>query len=128
MSKVRSILGLIAGVILVLSSGAHTFMGWQALGAELAKTNAPAELVTGLEIGWKWGGAAMLVFGITVISTFLKRYRGEAASTFVPALVSVAYIAFGAWALVHSNFDPFFFVFIVPGVLLGLASTGGRQP
>jgi hypothetical protein len=128
MSKVRSILGLISGVILVLSSGAHTFMGWQALGAELAKTNAPAELVTGLEIGWKWGGVAMLAFGITVIAIFLKRYRGEPASTFGAALVSVAYIAFGAWALVHSNFDPFFFVFIVPGVLLALASSGGRQP
>ena len=38
MSTPRNILGLIAGVILVLSSGPHTFMGWQALGAELAKT------------------------------------------------------------------------------------------
>jgi hypothetical protein len=124
MSKIRSVLGLIAGVILVLSSGAHTFLGWQALGAELARTNAPADLVNGLEIGWKWGGVAMLAFGITVIVTFLRRYRGEAASTFTPALVSVAYIAFGAWALVHSSFDPFFFIFIVPGVILALASTG----
>ena len=124
MSKLRNILGLIAGVILVLSSGAHTFMGWQALGAELAKTNTPAELVTGLEIGWKWGGAAMLVFGVIVTAIFLKRYRGESVPTFGPALVSVAYIGFGAWALVHSNFDPFFFIFIVPGVLLALASTG----
>ena len=124
MSTLRNILGLIAGVILVLSSGAHTFMGWQSLGAELAKTNAPAGLVTGLEIGWKWGGAAMLVLGILVVATFLKRYRGEPASTFAPAMVSVAYISFGAWALVYSNFDPFFFSFIVPGVLLALASTG----
>lgn len=124
MSKLRSVLGLIAGAMLVLSSGAHTFLGWQALGAELAKTNTPAELVTGLEIGWKWGGAAMLAFGAIVIAVFLKRLRGEPASTFAPAVVSVAYIAFGAWALVHSNYDPFFFIFIVPGVLLALASTG----
>lgn len=34
MSKARSILGLIAGVILVISSGAPTFMGWQDLGAQ----------------------------------------------------------------------------------------------
>lgn len=124
MSKLRNVLGLIAGAILVLSSGAHTFLGWQALGAELARTNAPADLVTGLEIGWRWGGAAMLVFGIVVIATFFKRYRGEPASTFGAALVAVAYIAFGAWALVHSNYDPFFFIFIVPGVLLALASSG----
>ena len=127
MSKPRSVLGLIAGAILVLSSGAHTFLGWQALGAELARTNTPPDLVTGLEIGWKWGGVAMLAFGVVVIATFLKRYRGEAVSTFTPAIVSVAYVAFGAWALVYSNYDPFFFVFIVPGVLLALAATGARR-
>ncbi len=124
MSKLRNLLGLIAGVILALSSGAHTFMGWQALSAELAKTNAPADLVTGLEIGWRWGGAAMLVMGTIVVTTFLKRYRGEPASTFAPALVAVTYLAFGAWSLFHSNYDPFFFVFIVPGALLAVASTG----
>jgi hypothetical protein len=124
MSKVRNALGLAGGAILVLSSGAHSILGWQALGTELARTNTPADLVTGLEIGWKWGGAAMLVFGVLVLATFLKRWRGEAASTFAPALIAVAYLAFGSWALFESHFDPFFFVFIVPGVLLGLASTG----
>jgi hypothetical protein len=66
----------------------------------------------------------MLVFGVLVLATFLKRWRGEAASTFAPALIAVAYLAFGSWALFESNFDPFFFTFIVPGVLLALASSG----
>jgi hypothetical protein len=124
MSKLRNVLGLMVGVFLVLSSAAHSFMGWQAIGAELAKTNTPAELVAGLEIGWKWGGAAMLVFGVIICAVFLKRYRGEPVPTTGPALVSVSYIAFGAWALMHSNYDPFFFIYIIPGVLLALASTG----
>ena len=124
MSKVRSALGLIVGVFLVLSSAAHSLLGWQAIGAELAKTNTPPELVAGLEIGWKWGGAAMLVFGVIITAVFLKRLRGEPAPTTGPALVSVAYIGFGAWALMHSNYDPFFFIYIIPGVLLALALTG----
>jgi hypothetical protein len=128
MSKLRNVLGLIVGVFLVVSAWAHSIMGWRALSAELARTNPPAELVTGLEIGWKWGGAAMLVFGVITTAIFLKRLRGEPLPTTGPALVSVAYIGFGAWALMHSNFDPFFFIYIVPGVLLGLASTGNRQP
>jgi hypothetical protein len=127
MSKLRNILGLIVGLFLVLSSWAHSILGWTALSAELAKTNTPPELVTGLEIGWKWGGAAMLVFGVIITAVFVKRLRGEPVPTLGPALVSVAYIGFGAWALMHSNFDPFFFIYIVPGVLLALASTGSRR-
>lgn len=124
MSRLRNVLGIVVGGFLVLSSAAHSVLGWRAIGAELAKTNAPADLVTGLEIGWKWGGAAMLVFGVIICAVFLKRYRGEPVPTGGPALVSVAYIAFGAWALMHSNYDPFFFIYIIPGLLLALASTG----
>jgi len=66
----------------------------------------------------------MLVFGVIITAVFLKRLRGEPVPTTGPALVSVAYIALGAWALMHSNYDPFFFIDIIPGVLLALASTG----
>jgi hypothetical protein len=69
----------------------------------------------------------MLVFGVIITAIFVKRLRGEPVPTTGPALVSVAYIGFGTWAVMHSN-DPFFFIFIVPGVLLALASIGGRQP
>lgn len=124
MNKTRSVLGLVGGAILILSSGAHSILGWRAMSLELAKTNAPAELVTGLQVGWMFGGAVMLVLGVLTIATFLNRYRGEAVSTLAPALISVAYLAFGAWAAVQTNFDPFFFIFIIPGVLLALASTG----
>ena len=89
---------------------------------ELAKTNAPPDLVQGLHIGWVFGGPVMLVFGILCISTFLKRFRRQPASTFAPALISIAYLAFGAWAVVTTGGDPFFLIFIVPAVLLAIAS------
>ena len=122
MNKTRSVLGLIGGAFLILSSGAHSILGWKAMREQLAQTNAPAELVTGLKFGWMFGGPAMLVFGILTILTFLKRYRGEAVSTLTPALIAAAYLGFAAWAAVETNFDPFFFLFLVPGVLLALAS------
>jgi len=98
------------------------------MGDQLAQTNAPAELVTGLKIGWMFGGPMMLVLGILTIATFAKRYRGEAVSTLAPALTAVAYLGFAAWAAVETNFDPFFFMFLVPGILLALASAGGNAP
>ncbi len=88
---------------------------------QLAQTNTPPDLVQGLRFGWVFGGPVMLVFGILCISAFLKRFRGIAASTFAPVLIAIAYLAFGAWALISSG-DPFFMIFIVPGVLLAIAS------
>ena len=120
----RNVFGLVAGVVLVLSSAAHSLLGWPAQAGELAKTTTPADLAKGLEIGWKWGGVAMLLFGVIVIATFLKRRRGERVWMLPSALVAVGYLAFGAWALYVSQFDPFFFVFVIPGALLGVAVSG----
>ena len=120
--KTRSVLGLIAGAILILSAFAHAILGWKAMSEQLAQTNAPPDLVQGLHIGWVFGGPVMLVFGILCISAFLKRFRGQPASTFAPALIAVAYLAFGAWAAVTTGGDPFFMIFIVPAVLLAIAS------
>ncbi len=124
MAKMRTVLGLIAGTMLVVSSAAHSLLGWPAQAGELAKTTAPADLVTGLELGWKWGGVAILIFGVIVVATFIKRWRGERVWMLPSALVAVGYLAFGAWALYASRFDPFFFVFVIPGALLAIAVTG----
>jgi hypothetical protein len=120
--KSKSVLGLIAGAILLLSAFAHAVLGWKGMSEQLAQTNAPPDLVQGLHIGWVFGGPVMLVFGILCISTFLQRFRGQPASTFAPALISIAYLAFGAWAAVATAGDPFFMLFVVPAVLLAIAS------
>jgi len=120
--KTKSILGLIAGVILLLSAFAHSILGWKAMSDQLAQTNAPPDLVQGLRVGWVFGGVVMLVLGTLSISTFLKRFRGQPVSTFATALVSIAYLAFGAWAMVTTSGDPFFMIFVVPAVLLAIAS------
>jgi uncharacterized iron-regulated membrane protein len=120
--KIKSILGLVAGALLILSAGAHSILGWQAMSDRLAQTNAPADLVTGLRIGWMFGGVAMIVFGILCTTTFWKRFRGEAASPSVPAWIASAYLAFAAFAVAATGADPFFLLFLVPGVLLAIAS------
>jgi len=120
--KTKSVLGLIAGAILILSAFAHAILGWKAMSEQLAQTNAPPDLVRGLQVGWVFGGVVMLVLGALCISTFLKRFRGQPVSTFAPALISIAYLGFGAWAMVTTSGDPFFMIFVVPAVLLAIAS------
>ena len=125
MKRWREFVGLFAAAILVLSSGAHSFLGWKALEPRIAAVGTPADLITGLRMGWQFGGVAMLAFGIIAASIFIQRLRGANVSSFPVVVIGVVYVAFGAWALSISG-NPFFAIFIVPGVLLLLASWPAR--
>jgi hypothetical protein len=125
MARLRSVLGLIAAAILFFSAGAHSFLGWKALRPRIEATGAPVDLVTGLRIGWQFGGAAMLVFGIIAAWVFLQRLRGASVPAFPVVVIGIVYALYGAWAMSVTG-DGFFAIFIVPGVLLLLASWPAR--
>jgi ADP-ribose pyrophosphatase YjhB (NUDIX family) len=121
LSHTRSILGIVAGVLMIASSAAHSLLGWPSLRASLAQAGAPDDLAQGLAVGWHWGGAAMVAFACIVLWTFLRRLQGDAVSLVPPGIVSALYLAFGAAAIAITG-DAFFLVFIVPGLLLAIAS------
>ncbi len=123
MTRVKDVLGLIAGAILVASSGAHSLLGWPALRAALVAAHTPDDLLRGLAIGWHFGGASMLGFGVIVLAIFAARLRGIELATWPAAVVAILYVAFGVAALVASNFELFFLIFIVPGLMLAIASS-----
>ena len=125
MKRARLILGIIAGVMLLASSVAHTWLGWQSLSERLARTNAPPDLVAGLHIGWAFGGACMVILGVIVIATFVGRLRGAKPPLLPIGVIAVVYMAFGAWSIAESGGDLFFLgVFVIPGALLGIAANG----
>jgi hypothetical protein len=118
MGRPRSSLGIFVGAILVASSVAHSVFGWPQLTARLVATQAPADLITGLKIGWHFAGMAMFTFGAIVIWTFHNYLMSRAVSLRPAQVIGLVYLAFGLWALAVSRFDPFFFIFIVPGLTL----------
>lgn len=120
----KPLIGLFAALFLVLSSGAHGLLGWPTMMQEIAKTNAPPDLVRGLRVGWLFGSACMAIFGIVLTRHFLRRRRGQNDDTVPVQLIASGYLLFGVWALVVSDFDPFYSVFIVPGLLLLFAASG----
>ena len=128
MQKSRDALGLLAGVMLVVSSGAHSILGWRGLRGELADAKVPADLMLGLQIGWQFGGAAMLMLGVVLFVTFGQRLRGTNTPLLLAKAVAVTYLVFGAWALRASGGDPFFLVFLIPGAFLAMASLYRTQP
>ena len=126
MNRTRSILGILAGVLMIASAAAHSLLGWPQLRAQLAQSGVPDDLAQGLAVGWHFGGAAMVTFACIVLWTFFRRLQGRAAPLVPPAIISAAYLAFGAGALAVTG-DPFFLVFIVPGLLLAAASFPRRD-
>jgi len=125
MKKFRAILGLLAGIIMVLSSAAHSFLGWKQFQSALEGLQAPPDLIFGLAIGWYFGGIAIFTFGCIAIAVCASFLRGRAVSLLPTALIAIAYTVFGIGALAVSR-NPFFFIFIVPGLMLAFASLPAR--
>lgn len=121
MNRLRYLAGLLAAAWLILSSAFHSILGWKQLNANLAAAKVSAELTLGLKAGWQFAGVAMLAFGIIAFAILLKAYRGQNVYAFPIIIIGAAYTAFAAWALLASNWDLFFLMFLVPGVFLLLA-------
>ena len=79
--KRYSILGLVAGLLLIASSAAHAFLGWPPFGAALAEAGIEGDIIGALAVGWYFGSTAMLVFGVIVLAAaFEGGTRRRAAS------------------------------------------------
>jgi len=127
MNKARNILGVITGIILILSSGAHSLLGWKAMHEQLVAIDAPEELATGLGLGWHFAGLAMLLFGCILLGVFVPRLRGQFTALWPARLIGIGYTAFGLVAYKVSSMNFFMTVFVVPGILIALASWGSDE-
>ena len=100
----------------------HAVLGWKELHTSLKAAAAPPDLIKTLGIGWVFGGVAMLMLGSIAIASTVKRRHDPTASMAPVLIIGIAYIAFGAGAMTITGFDPFFLVFILPGLLLVAAA------
>jgi hypothetical protein len=122
MQRGRLVLGLIAGVVILATSVAHSLIGWPQLRRALSEADTPADLIVGLSIGWHFAGLARLVFGALAILLCADALRGRPVSFRPLVLIAIAYLVFGTWSLTVSSLDPFFLAFLVPGILLLVAA------
>ena len=112
MQRARDALGLLAGLMLIVSSGAHSILGWRGLRDELAAAHVPADLM----------------LGVVLFVIFRQRLRGTNTPLLLAQAVAVTYLVFGAWALGASGGNLFFLVFLIPGAFLAMASLYRTQP
>ena len=123
MNRLRIVLGFIVSAIMIASSFAHSLLGWKNLRAQLEKVPVPRDLIAGLAIGLHWGGAAMFALGCIVLFVFARFAKDRSASLSPALIIALFYIAFGVWAITTSH-KPFFLIFVIPGLILAVASSG----
>src|SRR5687768_14107289 len=100
----------------MLSAGAHGALGWPGLATALHQVNAPPDLVTGLAIGWYFGTATMVAFGLIVLVAGRRLWQGDKTAAAYVWPIAAVYLFFGLGALVATAFNPFFMLFVVTGV------------
>lgn len=123
MTRLRLALGLLACGFLLVSFGAHTFLGWPALQTELAQTTVPVDLMGALRSGWIFGGVAMAGFGLIAGRQLVRAWRGVRDPAWTVGIIAAVYIGFGLWAMLgRGSVQPFYLVFVVPGLMLAAAA------
>jgi hypothetical protein len=122
MPRLRNALTIVAALMLIASSGAHSLLGWPALRDGLRAASALADLIAGLGMGWRFAGIAMLAFGLIALWTVRASRGGQSSVRFPVAVMAGAYLAFGFGSAVLLGWDPSQLLFLVPGAVLALAA------
>lgn len=115
--KARTVLGIAAGALLLLSALAHALLGWPAVSDALAAAGAGPDLAGALAVGWHFGSMAMFVFGLIVLRIAI---RGDDPCSV--RFIAVGYLVFGVAAWLARELNPHFLLFVFTGVLLALFS------
>ncbi len=117
MPKAYAITGLIGGLLALLCAFPHAFGGWPTMAAPLMEAKVAADIQDSLMIGWRWGSFCMAGFGLILLAQGAKALKGQAVDRLSVGMVSLTYVVFGIWAMLVREFNPFFSVFILTGVL-----------
>lgn len=122
-SRWPAVVGLVAGVVILLSAAAHARSGWDTYAALVrdpeTAANVERDVVGGLYAGWIWGSFAMAAFGCIVLRQAWCGWRRRAVDRAVVAAISLAFGGFGTWAYALRG-QPHFLAFLVTGGLVAV--------
>lgn len=120
--KLASAVFLVVGIVIGLGAYGHGFVGRLAIDAELDKFPIARDQYTMLYVVWYFLSGCMLLFGITVVGSWVRLRRGDRSLVGVSQLIGALYLLSGVSGMIYRHGDPFMSLFIVLGALL-LAST-----
>ncbi len=122
----RGVVVMVTGVIVILSSAAHSALGWPEIRRGLTELRVDEDLAGAIAAGWYFGSAAMAAFGLMLIAFGMRLRRGDASALLPVRIIAACYLVFGLAALIIRK-NPHFLLFVATGLMAGLPTwRGGR--
>lgn len=114
--KILSSALALTGLLISLGGFGHSFMGRRTLDIGLAHVALDAHTEKLIYLVWYFCGGCMLVFGLLVIASAWRAWRGEKDGLPATGLIGIFYLLTGVLCLAYMK-EPFWSVFVVLGAL-----------
>jgi hypothetical protein len=114
--KIASSALALTGLLMCLGGFGHSFVGRRTLDLGLAPVALDAHTEKLIYLVWYFTGGCMLAFGLLVIASARRAWRGKQAAFSAPILIGIFYLLTGILALTYMR-EGFWSVFVVLGAL-----------
>jgi len=127
--KIASSALALTGLLISLGAFGHSFMGRRTLDIGLARAALDAHTEKLIYLVWYFCGGCMLVFGMVVIASAWRAWRGEKSGLAASSWIGVFYLVTGILSLAYMK-EAFWTTFVVLGglaLILSLTLASARK-
>jgi hypothetical protein len=114
--KITSLALALTGLVICLGAFGHSFMGRRTLDIGVARVALDAHTERLIYLVWYFCGGCMLVFGLLVIASAWRAWRGEKRGLSTSSLIGLFYLVTGVLSLVYMK-EAFWSIFVILGGL-----------
>ena len=127
--KILSSALALTGLAIFLGAFGHSFVGRRTLDIGLARAALDLHTEKLIYLVWYFCGGCMLVFGLLVIASARRAWRGEKSGLSAASWIGVFYLLAGVLSLAYMK-EAFWTTFVVLGglsLILSLTLASGRK-
>lgn len=106
----------LTGLYICLGAFGHSFVGRRTLDIGLAPTGLDLHTDKLIHLMWYFCGGCMLVFGLLVIGSAWRAWRGEKTGLSASGLIGLLYLTTGVLSLPYMK-EAFWVIFVILGAL-----------
>jgi len=129
MRKILSSALALTGLVISLGAFGHSFLGRRTLDIGLARAALDVHTEKLIYLIWYFCGGCMLVFGLLVIASAWRAWRGEKNAVSASSWIGIFYLLVGVLSLAYMK-EAFWITFVVLGglsLILSLTLASGRK-
>lgn len=119
--KIASSALALTGLVILLGAFGHSFMGRKTLDIGVSRVALDAHTEKLIYLVWYFCGGCMLVFGLLVMGSAWRAWRGDAGGLLGSGLIGVFYVLTGVLSLAYMK-EAFWSIFVILGGLALLLS------